>query len=431
MKNSIKNNHITIVYTTGVFDLIHPGHLNLLRRARALGDKLIVGVQEDDSIEKQKGKKPIMTCEQRIAMLEALPFVDVVFPYIDLDQRRMLSLLKPDIMVQGGDWLKSGDRGIIIQYLKDNNIKLVQFPYTKDISSTEIKERVYSDLKQVKRDKALDFDFYKRLKLVPIKNLLVYEDFDPNRTKKIIYSISASKTFFNPITVGYIGESDKYLVIDGVNRLEALRKLKASYVFVQIVNYLDPDEVELRGNEHYLNCLPSKFKNLASKTGISIKNTKELSSSMKGIERDCILATIYMDNNTYFLDSKGSLDLDRKTDQLNRFVNSYKKHLNICRKSEVGDVSQNYPISIKFNKFTTSDIIEIAYKNLHLESGITWHLINNHVVHFKVPASVLINGFDNEKKAAAYMKKIIKEKTNNLSIRRYLYNVYICDEWEN
>ena len=118
MKKAIKNKIITTVYTTGVFDLLHPGHLSLLRKARALGDKLIVGVQEDDSVEEQKGKRPIMNCEQRMAMLEALPFVDIVFPYSNLDQRKMLAILKPDIMVQGGDWFKTGHRVAIIKYLK-------------------------------------------------------------------------------------------------------------------------------------------------------------------------------------------------------------------------------------------------------------------------------------------------------------------------
>ena len=131
-----------IVYTTGVFDLLHPGHLKLLRRARALGDRLIVGVQDDESVKKQKGKKTIMNCAERIAMLEALPFVDIAISYNSLDQRDNLKLILPDIVVQGSDWMKTGDRRKTINYLKKNNIRLVQFPYTKNISTTEIKKRI-------------------------------------------------------------------------------------------------------------------------------------------------------------------------------------------------------------------------------------------------------------------------------------------------
>jgi len=146
-----KKKSIIIVYTTGVFDLIHPGHLNLLKKAKALGDKLIVGIQDDESVKKQKNKKPIMNCDQRMAMIEALPFVDIVLSYTDIDQRKILNLIKPDIVVQGGDWLETGDRSLIIEYLKNNNIRLVQFPYTKGISSTEIKKRVYSDFLKNKK----------------------------------------------------------------------------------------------------------------------------------------------------------------------------------------------------------------------------------------------------------------------------------------
>ena len=268
MENSIKNSFGVIVYTSGVFDLLHPGHLNLLRKARALGDKLIVGVQEDNSVEKQKGEKPIMTCEQRMAMLEALPFVDIVFPYSDLDQRKMLKLLRPNIVVQGGDWLKTENRTMIVQYLEKNDIKLIQFPYTKGISSAKIKKKIFSDLKQTEKNISLDFDFYKRLKLVPIDSLLIYENFDSRKVKKLIYNISVSRIFFNPITAGSISKSDKYLVIDGANRLEALKRLKASYAFIQIVDYLNPNEVELRRNEHYTNCSPAKFKELINKAGV-------------------------------------------------------------------------------------------------------------------------------------------------------------------
>lgn len=430
MKKQIKDKSTIIVYTTGVFDLLHPGHLNLLKRARALGDKLIVGVQEDDSVEEQKGKRPIMTCEQRMAMLEALPFVDVVLPYSDLDQRKMVELLKPDIMVQGGDWLKSGNRTVIIKYLEENNIKLVQFPYTKGISTTEIKKRVYSDLKQIEREKALDFDFYKRLRLVLFDNLLTYEDYDPKRVERLIHSISSSKTFFNPLTAGEIGEENKYLVIDGANRLEALRRLKASYVFVQIVDYLNPNEVELKGNEHYLNCSPSKFKDLVSKVGISIESVRESDFSLICKNNGKQMALIYLEDKPYCLNLEGNLDLSRKTELLNKFVSAYKNSCRVCRKSETGDVSRDYSVVIKFKKFTPSDIMEIVYKHLRLESGITWHVVDNSVIHFRIPLKMLIRGFIKEEDADMALREIIKKKVENLSVRRYTSNIYVCDEWE-
>lgn len=131
-----------IVYTTGVFDLLHPGHLNILKRARALGDRLVVGVQDDESVYQQKGRLPAMNCSDRILMLETLPFVDIVIPYYDLDQRKILSLIRPDIMVQGEDWLITGDRTEIVNFLQQNKIRLIQLPYTRTISTTKIKESI-------------------------------------------------------------------------------------------------------------------------------------------------------------------------------------------------------------------------------------------------------------------------------------------------
>jgi rfaE bifunctional protein nucleotidyltransferase chain/domain len=131
-----------IVYTTGVFDILHPGHIDTLKRARSIGDKLIVGVQDDESVLGQKGRLPSVSCTNRMAMLEAFSFVDVVIPYYNIDQREMLALIRPDIMVQGQDWTKTGDRTEIIRYLKKNGIRLIQFPDVKNISSTKIKKRI-------------------------------------------------------------------------------------------------------------------------------------------------------------------------------------------------------------------------------------------------------------------------------------------------
>jgi rfaE bifunctional protein nucleotidyltransferase chain/domain len=420
-----------IVYTTGVFDLLHPGHLNLLKRARALGDRLVVGVQEDDSAEAQKGKRPIMSCEQRMAMLETLPFVDIVLPYSDLDQRQVLELIKPDVMVQGGDWLSTGDRGAIIQYLQDNNIKLIRFPYTKDISSTDIKKRVYADFTRRKSDMALDFDLGQRLKLVPISNLLVYEDFDLKRTEKLVKSIVENQTFFNPLTAGDIGERNKYLVIDGANRLEAMRRLGAKYVFIQIVDYLNSGEVELRANEHYLDCSPAEFERLLESASIQLEPADGVSLSSADKRNDCLLALVSADNKISSLAFEGSsLNLAARADRLNKFVSSYKATFDIYRKSETGDMSAKFPVAIRFKSLSPADIVEIAHRQLHLESGITWHVVNNSVIRFKVPFLMLRDGFASQNEADEYLNSLIRKKISSSSIRRYVSNIYICDEWE-
>jgi rfaE bifunctional protein nucleotidyltransferase chain/domain len=411
------------VYTTGVFDLLHPGHINILRRARAMGDRLIVGVQEDDSVLEQKGRRPIMSCKERMFMLKELPFVDLVLSYHDIDQRKMIKILKPKIIVQGGDWLKTGDRSTVINFARKNNIKIIQFPYTKEVSTTNIKERVYNSLRKIKRENMLDFDLTQRLRIVPISKLLVYESNDPLRTKKLIDRISRSQLFFNPITVGSIDHDGHLLVIDGANRLEALKKLDAKYVPVQIVNYFNPDEVDLQSNEHYLDIKQSIFLKLLRDKKIKIKESKKDSYTMNNN-----LCYIYTNKKVYNI--LASKDLIGDVKILNRLVNSYKNIATVTRKSDVGNLLGDSRILIKFKTFNTSDIIEIVTKKMQLESGITWHSIQNSIIHLGMPLSILKEGFKSDKEATKYAKKIIKEKINNQAIRRYFSSVCICDEWE-
>ena len=93
------------VFTNGCFDLLHPGHVDLLNRARLLGDQLIVGINSDESIRKIKGAdRPLMTAEDRRAVLLGLASVDEVHIFDELTPARIINDINPDILVKGGDW---------------------------------------------------------------------------------------------------------------------------------------------------------------------------------------------------------------------------------------------------------------------------------------------------------------------------------------
>lgn len=132
---------MTIVYTTGVFDLFHYGHLQILKNARTLGDKLIVGIQDDQSVQSQKGQLPVFSTQERVEIIRELKCVDAVIVYRDLDQRPILEQIKPAIMVQGSDWLGSSDRSQIVEYLSRHHIRLIRLPYTQGISTSRIKKQ--------------------------------------------------------------------------------------------------------------------------------------------------------------------------------------------------------------------------------------------------------------------------------------------------
>ncbi|MEC9488993.1 MAG: D-glycero-beta-D-manno-heptose 1-phosphate adenylyltransferase [Halanaerobium sp.] len=95
----------TIVFTNGCFDLLHTGHIKYLRQAKALGDYLIVGLNDDASVKSLKGpERPIVPLEGRAEVLQALEMVDLVIPFSGQTAERLVAEVRPDIYVKGGDY---------------------------------------------------------------------------------------------------------------------------------------------------------------------------------------------------------------------------------------------------------------------------------------------------------------------------------------
>jgi D-beta-D-heptose 7-phosphate kinase/D-beta-D-heptose 1-phosphate adenosyltransferase len=95
----------TVVFTNGVFDLLHPGHVRYLQRARTLGDALIVGVNSDRSVRVNKGPgRPITPEQERAEILAALACVDAAVIFDEDTPRDLIAALQPDVLVKGADW---------------------------------------------------------------------------------------------------------------------------------------------------------------------------------------------------------------------------------------------------------------------------------------------------------------------------------------
>ncbi len=122
------------VITYGTFDLLHYGHINLLRRARALGDYLIVALSTDDFNNRQKHKKCYFSYDERRLLLEAIRYVDLVIPEESWEQKREdMRLYRVDTFVMGDDWAGRFD------FLKEEGVEVVYLPRTPEISTTQIK----------------------------------------------------------------------------------------------------------------------------------------------------------------------------------------------------------------------------------------------------------------------------------------------------
>ncbi|MCL2792133.1 MAG: adenylyltransferase/cytidyltransferase family protein [Spirochaetaceae bacterium] len=126
-----------IGYTSGVFDLFHIGHLNLLQRAKEQCEYLIVGVTIDDLVA-YKNKKAVIPFEERIKIISAIKYVDIAVPQESIDKLEAWNKYKFNVIFVGDDWKGSESWIIYENELKKVNVDVVYFPYTKGTSSTLI-----------------------------------------------------------------------------------------------------------------------------------------------------------------------------------------------------------------------------------------------------------------------------------------------------
>lgn len=128
-----------IGYTTGVFDMFHIGHLNILKRAKEQCEYLIVGVSTDELVMEYKQKKPVIPYEERKTIVESIRYVDEVVPQTDRDKIEAFKKYKFDAMFVGDDWKGDPLFEQVEKELEKHGSKVIYLPYTKNISSTLLK----------------------------------------------------------------------------------------------------------------------------------------------------------------------------------------------------------------------------------------------------------------------------------------------------
>ena len=133
----------TIVFTNGCFDILHPGHIDLLKQARNLGTKLIVGINSDRSVREIKGStRPLLNQESRAAILRELRSVDEVRVFDENTPERIIKEIKPHILVKGGDW--KPEEIIGANFVLENGGRVFSIPFKQNISTSQIIEKMQS-----------------------------------------------------------------------------------------------------------------------------------------------------------------------------------------------------------------------------------------------------------------------------------------------
>jgi rfaE bifunctional protein nucleotidyltransferase chain/domain len=144
VRRRLKRDGTSVVFTNGCFDLLHGGHIHLFRRAKKLGDVLIVALNSDASIRKLKGpERPVFPLRERQEVLAALADVDYVTSFSETTPRRIIAALLPDVLVKGGDW---GPGEIVgAEEVEAAGGRVVRVPFLKGHSSTNIVAQILKD----------------------------------------------------------------------------------------------------------------------------------------------------------------------------------------------------------------------------------------------------------------------------------------------
>jgi len=136
-----------IVFTNGCFDIIHRGHVELLKFARSLGDVLVVGLNDDESVRRLKGKnRPINTLEDRAFVLLSIRWVDFVVPFSEDTPERIIREISPDVLVKGGDYRIEDIAGADFVLSKGGRVEI--FNYLEGYSTTSIIKKIWEGRSQ-------------------------------------------------------------------------------------------------------------------------------------------------------------------------------------------------------------------------------------------------------------------------------------------
>ena len=139
--DALKRERKRVVFTNGCFDILHPGHIRMLERARALGDALVVGINSDPSVQEIKGpQRPVIPEDERAELLAALASVDFVTVFNEATPRELIAEILPAVLVKGSDW--GPDEIVGREEVEAAGGEVVSIPLEAGYSTTKLIERI-------------------------------------------------------------------------------------------------------------------------------------------------------------------------------------------------------------------------------------------------------------------------------------------------
>jgi hypothetical protein len=261
------------------------------------------------------------------------------------------------------------------------------------------------------------------LQIIPVENIITHEEFDPRRTKPLAVKIVKDGIFTNPIIVTNFGK-DKFLQLDGMNRLSVMKLLKFPYILAQIIDYNDQDSVELSSWSHLFHADKAKFMQYITKLGLQIRDGQtdmvgHRYIKEQGTGRLCTF--ISLDKKTHIVSSNG--DLLSKVNKLVEIVDFYKsKIIRDILPSEPSerDVANLFKahtdtnMIISFPIFTRHQIIDIVRKNGIFPTGVSRHIIKRRCLNLNIPLE-----FFRQKKSIEALNAQLEKRLQKRGFRVY------------
>lgn len=273
---------------------------------------------------------------------------------------------------------------------------------------------------------------FPELKIIPQAKLILHEEFDPKRTAKLAQRIKKDGYFRNPIIAAeFNADNRKFLVLDGVHRVTALKKLNCRNLVAQLVNYFD-ERIKVYTWAHLLlGCrkkeLLERIKKIEGLRLVGAEKEKA-ESSLRG--KNLVGYLIFNDGDFFLLKAAGNLK--QRAEKLAAIVNVCRKVSKIARilKSEIKTLLSNHKEEVAVlavPDYEKKDILELALSGVKLPAGVTRHIIPNRVLGLNIYLSLLKDKssiIDKNK----LLRKIIAQKIKDKRIRFYPESVFIFDE---
>ncbi len=287
------------------------------------------------------------------------------------------------------------------------------------------------DLKRAsKKDPISHSQNLPHLEIVPLNKVLLHEDADPYRVDGLLQRLGQDKILRNPPIVAKL-ESELYMVLDGANRITALKEMNCRDALVQIVGYFDP-EIELSTWYHLVvdRTETDLFQKINEIYGIEMYSTEHEEAETLLKERRIISYADFKDNGTFAFE--GGDDLESQIASLNKMVSTYKGKAPIyrVRTDRIETLKEDYdnPTAVVvFPQYTKGEIASLATNDIKLPTGITRHVIPRRALRVNLSLDIFFDSKTLDEKNL-WLGEYIRKKNASRQVRFYAESTFLFDE---